>query len=92
MAIENNFKFHNLRLPAKDKGYYITVLKVFTEHMLKQFPNCAYVEYGKQDTRGGYSIYLVNSDHCGVKQRIFESKEQMLGFIVGYNQALSGGL
>lgn len=92
MKAEENFKLINLKLPTKDKNYYLAVLRIFTEHMLEQFPECAYVQYGKQDLRGGYSIYLSNASHCGVRQRIFESKEQMLGFIVGYNQAIYKGL
>ena len=92
MHTEKNFKLLHLRLPTKDKGYYNAVLSQFTENMLKQSPNCAYVEYGKQDARGGFSICLNNAEHCTISQRIFDSKEQMLGFIVGYNQALYRGL
>lgn len=92
MTTKKNFKLLHLRLPEKDKGYHNVVLSQFTQTIIDRFPDCAYVEYGKQDTRGGHSICLNNAEHCTISQRIFDSKEQMLGFIVGYNQAIYGGL
>jgi len=82
-----NFQIVQMRLTGVDAQYYRCQLAEFTERMLKKFPDVTNIQYGKQDSRGGFSITFFDNKHCVPMQRQFSSKELMLGFVVGYNQA-----
>ena len=75
----------NIRLPKEEKGYY--------EHQLKEFVSkfsskkILYVQFGKQDTRGSESITLIDLKHCVPYQKHFYNKYELLGFVVGFNEA-----
>lgn len=91
MTITNEntrYNICNMRLPSDSKPYYQNQLQEFADHMADKL-GTTLVEYGKQDIRGGFSICLYNDNHCVTQQRHFRDKSEMLGFIVGYNQALS---
>jgi len=45
------------------------------------------VQFGKQDTRGGFSICLIDERHCIPKQKYFKSKDALLGFVEGWNMS-----
>lgn len=75
----------NIRLPKDNKPYY--------EHQLKEFckkfdsEKVLSIQFGKQDTRGTESITLVDKRHCVPVQIFFYNKWEMLGFVLGYNEA-----
>lgn len=75
----------NIRLPSNEKRYY--------EHQLKEFTNrfnskkVLSVQFGKQDIRGTESITIINKKHCVPAQEHFFNKWELLGFVVGFNQA-----
>ena len=77
-----------MRLTGNDKSYYKAQLNLFEEKMIAK-GMATRVEFGKQDTRGLYSICLFNESHCVTQQKHFESKQELLGYIVGYNTAAS---
>jgi hypothetical protein len=74
----------HIRLTGIDKLYYLRQFEQFEIAMVKKF-NCQYVAYGKQDTRGAHSICLFSDNGCVSQQRHFDSKDQLIGFVVGYN-------
>jgi len=74
----------HLRLTGINATYYKFQLEEFEQHMIKKF-NCDYVAFGKQDTRGAHSICLFSKKGTVSQQRHFDSKDQLLGFVVGYN-------
>lgn len=78
----------NIRI-TREKPYYMHQLNEFAEHMEKRFPDTIRVEYGKQDIRGGISICLFNNRHCIDHQHFFNSKDEMLGFVAGYNKSFN---
>ena len=81
--------FPNIRMIGQDKQYYINQCQEYAELIAGKTSDIKRVEFGKQDIRGGICITLYNSKHCVPQQRHFDSKEHMLGFIVGYNHAIS---
>ena len=44
-------------------------------------------QFGKQDMRGCFSITLIDNRHCVSSQKFFATKHEMLGYVVGYNEA-----
>jgi len=83
------FSIYGMRLSGIDKNYYLSQLQQFANAMSLKSPASDSVEYGKQDTRGGFSICILEPSGCVVHQKTFESKQEMLGFICGYNSANS---
>ena len=45
------------------------------------------VQFGKQDIRGGFSICFVNEKHCVTVQKLFASRSEMIGYIIGFVSA-----
>ena len=80
----------NMRLTGIDKEYYLNQLKEFAELFSDSKINS--VQFGKQDIRGGFSITLVDKKHCVPEQKFFTNKWEMLGYIVGFNNATDNGL
>ena len=83
---------NNIRITGRDKTYYMHQLQVFADKMPLKFPDMDIqsVCFGKQDIRGGISITFFNSKHCVPHQKFFDSKQEMIGFVCGYNSANSG--
>ena len=48
------------------------------------------VQFGKQDIRGGFSICLIDERNCIPRQKYFENKNTMLGFVQGWNMSAEG--
>ena len=77
----------HIKLTGGNKNYYLSQLEIFERHMIADFENVDHVEYGKQDTRGSVSVSLVTPDHLINEQKHFADKNEMLGFVCGYNAA-----
>jgi len=85
-----NFRLCNIRIIGNNKTY-----------LLKQFENFALnignredskiktVEFGKQDIRGGFSITLIDKKDCIPFQKFFNSKDEMIGFVCGFNTPIT---
>jgi len=82
------FEIISMRLNDK-REYYKTHFSTFCQHMALVFENIAYIEIGKQDQRGGFSVSIYGGKHIIINQKLFDSKNDMLGFIVGFNTAKS---
>jgi len=77
----------SMRLSGIDKVYMQKQLETFASRLdPKLFKT---VSIGRQDTRGGFSVALGDHDHGQPQQRHFNSKEMMLGFIIGCNMMYS---
>ena len=88
----NNYRVNHMRLTGDNKEYWANQLAEFS----RRFINKEYgynskiikgVDFGKQDIRGGFSICLIDEKNCIPKQKYFESKDQLLGFVQGFNNA-----
>jgi len=77
-----------LRLPKINILYWLNQLKEFADYQCEGI-NVSYIEFGKQDSRGAYSICWYNSKDIVIKQVHFESKDMMLGFIQGCNSVIN---
>ena len=84
-----NYSLQNIRITGHNKEYYLNQLSVFAARCCLK-PGIKRVEFGKQDTRGAVSICLATDAHCISAQKHFDSKAEMLGFVVGFNEAHSG--
>ena len=84
MKNEIKVKTPHIRI-TKDKPYYMAHLNMFAS--LLNAEKYQAVHFGKQDIRGGYSITLIDHDHCVPTQVFFASKIEMLGYVVGFNAA-----
>jgi len=78
----------NMRL-TKESAYWKAQMNNFAEHIISINKDIKSVSFGKQDIRGGFSITLFDSQHCVPRQEFFISKDEMLGYIRGYNMANS---
>lgn len=74
----------NMRLTGDNAGYYKKQFETFANSF--DAAKISSIEFGKQDIRGGFSITLYDHKHCVPKQHFFDNKEQMIGFVLGYNQ------
>lgn len=82
----------NIRLTGIDKEYYKNQLIIFGENINRYLQRTGIdkikrVEFGKQDSRGAISITLVSLRGTVPMQKHFNSKDELLGYVVGYNQA-----
>ena len=80
----------NFVLKGKNKYYYATHCRIFTDNLLKY-------GYGRKTTEeikkvgisfNDHSINFGYSTYCEDLKR-FETKTELLGFVVGYNAAIS---
>lgn len=78
----------HMRLSGIDKNYYLKQLQTFADSFDPNEISAA--DFGKQDTRGGYSICLFDTRGCVPSQKFFSSKDEMLGYVVGVNEARQG--
>ena len=74
----------HLRLTGIDATYYRIQFEQFEQSMIQKF-GCEFVAFGKQDTRGGHSICLFSEKGTISQQKHFDSKDQLIGFVIGYN-------
>jgi len=72
----------NIRITGRDKEYWLSQLQEFANKFNADKVSC--VQFGKQDIRGGISITVVDKNHCVPCQKFFKSKDEMLGFVVGW--------
>lgn len=72
-----------MRLTGINKKYWLTQLQTFAD----RFPSTIYhhIDFGKQDSRGAFTITFVDQCGCVPHQESFESKDHMLGFVAGVN-------
>ena len=75
-----------MRLTGKNKKFYENQLTEF-EGLLADKGMAYRVEFGKQDIRGAFSISLYDGDNRIKQQRFFETKQELLGYVVGYLSA-----
>ncbi len=69
---------------TREQPYYEDHMRVFAEHMGNEITT---VQFGKQDSRGAFSITLYDTGGCVPYQKHFITKDEMLGFLVAYNEA-----
>ena len=74
-----------MRITGTNKNYYLHQLELFEQKMIDK-GMATRVEFGKQDMRGVPSICLFNG-HCVTQQKHFDTKQELLGYVVGYNNA-----
>ena len=82
-------KLSSFRLPTQNKQYWENVIVEFCELKVSENDNTAYVEIGKQDTRGIPSITLCTNSHCVIRQEHFNSNKELLAYCVGYLHAVT---
>jgi len=88
--IENaDYRLANIRLTGIDKNYYAGQLQQFANSMSVKFKDFKLVEFGRQDIRGGHSICIYNTRNCVNHQKFFNSKNELLGFVCGFNSSNS---
>ena len=74
----------HIRLTGIDATYYKRQFEQFEQSIIQKF-KCNYVAFGKQDIRGSHSICLISDDGCVLQQKHFDSKDRLIGFVIGYN-------
>ena len=72
----------NIRITGNNKAFYMKKLQEFADCMDEE--KVAEVQYGKKDIRGGISIALIDHSNCIPKQKFFNSKDEMLGYVQGF--------
>lgn len=78
----------NVRLPIAKKYYYANQCKTFTDYVMKHgYPHIDKAEIVEQGI--SFNEYSINigSNQCGRDLKRFESKAEMLGFVIGFNEA-----
>ena len=74
-----------IRLPRENKSYWENQLQEFADRF--DTSKITEVQYGKQDLRGTESITLHDKKNCVPYQKHFKNKDEMLGYVEGFNQA-----
>ncbi len=89
-----NIQIVGIRITGVDKNYYLNQLQIFADSInwALNRDDIVRVEFGRQDIRGGISICLVDDRTCVTQQKFFNSKDEMLGFVCGFNSAHSDQL
>jgi hypothetical protein len=77
----------NMRISGSNSAYINNQLKTFARNLDSKL--FASVSIGRQDIRGGFSIALGSHDYRQSQQRHFDSKDQMVGYIMGCNMVHS---
>jgi len=79
----------NMKITGPNRRYYLNQLDNFAAKVsTKLFIE---VQIGKQDQRGGFSICLYDHNGQLPHQKHFDSKDMMLGYIVGCNTYANKG-
>ncbi len=78
-----------IRITGVDKDYYLNQLQIFADNINSALNrnDIVSVEFGRQDIRGVISICLVHVSTCVAHQKFFKTKDELLGYICGYNSA-----
>jgi hypothetical protein len=91
---KNNKKNINFRLSGNNKYYYANQCRIFKEYLEKYGFN-GFNHYSAQEIKekgvsfNEYSINLGYNQYCADIKR-FNNKQELLGFVIGYNEALQG--
>ena len=90
---QQKYQIAHMRLKNDNyREYWENQLQEFADHFignkLRGKPITG-ICYGRTDIRGMMSITLYDDRHCVPLQKQFESREIMLGFIQGFNQAFT---
>ena len=80
-----NYTTNSFRLTGIDKHYYASQLQIFADHWEKD--KYKSICFGKTDSRGVLRITIYNHEHCPAMSKGFDTKGEMLGYIIGYNEA-----
>ena len=90
-----SYQINHMRLTGQNKSYWLNQLEEFSNRFVGNLwgvnsktehkRNIVEVQFGKQDIRGGFSICLIDDKHCIPKQKYFETKQALLGFVQGWN-------
>ena len=86
-------QINHMRLNGDYKHYWNNQLKEFSDFFVGKLWGSSHprtiteVQFGKQDTRGGFSIALIDQKHCIPRQKHFSSKDALLGFVEGWNMS-----
>lgn len=79
----------NMKITGPNRRYYLNQFEVFAAKVsTKLFIE---TQIGKQDQRGGFSICFVDPNAQIAHQKHFDSKDMMLGYIVGCNTYANKG-
>jgi len=81
---EMKYKINNMKI-TKEKLFYEGHLKAFAEHIFNE--HIVSVDFEKNNGGNSFSICLMNDRRCVDEQKFFSSKEEMLGYVVAYNEA-----
>ena len=93
LLAKEKFVLCHMRLNGNAKPYWENQLEEFATRFVGSLygshsqRTIIQVQFGKQDTRGGFSICLIDERHCIPKQKYFKSKEALLGFVEGWNMS-----
>jgi hypothetical protein len=74
-----------MRLTGRDKNYYKHQFELFAEKVLKDNSHFDCIVFGKTDIRGGFQIGAHLKDTCYSVFKYCESRDQLIGFVLGYN-------
>jgi len=91
---KENKKGVNFRLSGNNKYYYANQCRIFKEY-LKKYGFNGFYHYSAQEIKdkgisfNEYSINLGYSQY-GADIKRFNNKQELLGFVIGYNEALQG--
>ena len=94
LEFKRNSKNINFSMRSKDKYYYAFQCYEFTQNLLQYGYNGFNSANEEEIKKKGisfnkYSINVGYSQYCKDIKR-FSSKEEMLGFVIGYNEAVRG--
>jgi len=84
----------NFRLSGNNKYYYANQCRIFKDYLEKYGFN-GFNHYSAQEIKdkgisfNEYSINLGYNQYCADIKR-FNNKQELLGFVIGYNEALQG--
>lgn len=78
---------HGMRLPQDEKRYYTRVLQVYAQHQANERADVRGVTFGRHDPRGGVEICLEHNGGTVTRVRGFFNRDELLGYVQGYNDA-----
>ena len=73
----------NMRITGERKVYILHQFEKFALNF--DSDKIKEVDFGKQDIRGGFSICLVDNESIIPEQMFFNSKDELIGFVIGFN-------
>jgi hypothetical protein len=82
-----------MRLSGDNKHYWANQLKEFADFFVGKLWGSSdpriitKIQFGKQDIRGSFSIALIDQTNCIPRQKHFQSKDALLGFVEGWNMS-----